>query len=174
MSRYETTHPPKGDQLVRFMEIAEIEAGREPNRERATELRRVSTDFSDVYVREMHEKVGGMKLSVPLWNLHAFTTGLQAMLATAKQTGNFEEMRTFHTALRNSGVKCRWHDLRHTTASRFGEGGVPEQTLLALGGWMRRKMLERYSHTRIEAKRLAIDALDGISDGVGTKLGTVQ
>jgi integrase len=82
--------------------------------------------------------------------------------------------RAFHTALRHSGVKCRWHDLRHTTASRFGEGGVPEQTLLALCGWMSRKMLERYSHTRLEAKRLGIDALDEISDRVGTKPGTVQ
>jgi integrase len=81
----------------------------------------------------------------------------------------------FHTALRTSGVKCRWHDLRHTTASRLGEGGVPEQTLLALCGWMSRKMLERYSHTRMEAKRVAVDALDGIPDsGGGTNVGTVQ
>jgi integrase len=58
----------------------------------------------------------------------------------------------FHSALRKSGVECRWHDLRHSSASRFGEGGVPEQTLFALCGWMSRKMLERYSHTRLEAQ----------------------
>jgi integrase len=80
----------------------------------------------------------------------------------------------FHCALRKSGVNCRWHDMRHSVASRLGEGGTPEQTLLALCGWMSRKMLERYSHTRLEAKRLAIDALDGFDAGGGTKVGTVQ
>jgi integrase len=79
----------------------------------------------------------------------------------------------FHGALRKSGVECRWHDLRHSFASRMGEGGVAEQTLLALCGWMSRKMLERYSHTKLEAKRLAIDALDDYSE-VGTNMGTVQ
>jgi integrase len=44
----------------------------------------------------------------------------------------------FHIGLRNSGVKCRWHDLRHSFASHVGEGGA-EQTLLALCGWMSRK-----------------------------------
>jgi integrase len=81
----------------------------------------------------------------------------------------------FHTALRKSGVKCHWHCLRHTFVSGCGEGGTPEQTLLAMAGWMSRKMLERYSHTRMEAKRVAVDALDGIPDsGGGTNVGTVQ
>jgi hypothetical protein len=35
-----------------------------------------------------------------------------------------------------------------------------EQRLLALGGWMSRKILETYSHTRIEAKRQAIAVFD--------------
>jgi integrase len=97
----------------------------------------------------------------------------------------------FHTALRKSGVKCHWHCLRHTFVAGCGEGGTPEQTLLAMAGWMSRKMLERYSHTRMEAKRVAVDALDGIPDvslksgskkgsehetdsGGGTNVGTVQ
>ncbi|MGB8477611.1 MAG: site-specific integrase [Acidobacteriaceae bacterium] len=57
-------------------------------------------------------------------------------------------------------VECRWHDLRHTFVSKMGENGVPEQTLLALTGHMSRKMLERYSHSRNEAKRAAVKMFD--------------
>jgi hypothetical protein len=47
--------------------------------------------------------------------------------------------------------------------------------MLALYGWMSRKMLETYSHTRMEAKRQAVSVFDVVeSSGGGTKRGTVQ
>jgi integrase len=52
----------------------------------------------------------------------------------------------WETAKKAAGVECRWHDLRHTAASRIAAGGATEQTLQALFGWMSPKMLERYSH----------------------------
>lgn len=58
-----------------------------------------------------------------------------------------------------SGVNCRLHDLRHTFVSRLGEAKVADSTLTALSGWMSRKMLERYSHTRNDAKRHAVELL---------------
>lgn len=58
-----------------------------------------------------------------------------------------------------SGVNCRLHDFRHTFVSRLGEAKVADSTLTALSGWMSRKMLERYSHTRNDAKRRAVDLL---------------
>ncbi len=39
------------------------------------------------------------------------------------------------------------------------EAGVPESTMLALMGHMSRAMLERYSHIRMNAKRIAVEAL---------------
>ena len=57
-----------------------------------------------------------------------------------------------------AGVSCRLHDLRHTFVSRLGEAKVADSTLTALSGWMSRKMLERYSHTRNDAKRRAVDS----------------
>jgi integrase len=64
------------------------------------------------------------------------------------------------TACRKAAkVNCRLHDLRHTFVSRLGEGQVSDSTLTALSGWMSRKMLERYSHTRNEAKRRAVELL---------------
>ncbi|MBS1857262.1 MAG: site-specific integrase [Acidobacteria bacterium] len=56
-------------------------------------------------------------------------------------------------------IDCRIHDLRHTAAPKMAEAGVPESTMLALMGHMSRKMLERYSHIRLAAKRTAVEAL---------------
>ena len=63
------------------------------------------------------------------------------------------------TCRKAAGVWCRLHDLRHTFISALGEAGVPESTLKAIAGWMSAKMLERYSHTRIQAKRNAVNKL---------------
>jgi hypothetical protein len=49
--------------------------------------------------------------------------------------------------------------LRHTFLSALGEAGVPESTMKAIAGWMSAKMLERYSHTRNQAKRDAVKKL---------------
>jgi hypothetical protein len=47
-----------------------------------------------------------------------------------------------------------------TFATRMAENGVPESTMLALMGHMRRSMFERYSHIRMTAKR---EALSGVT-----------
>lgn len=68
------------------------------------------------------------------------------------------------TCRKNAGVECRWHDLRHTFISNMGENKVGEQTLMGMTGHLSRKMLERYSHTRMEAKREAVRTLDKAPD----------
>jgi integrase len=68
-------------------------------------------------------------------------------------TWGWDELR------KDTGVKCRLHDLRHTFATKLAENGVPESTMLALMGHMSRAMLERYSHIRMAAKR---DAVAGV------------
>jgi integrase len=57
-------------------------------------------------------------------------------------------------------VSCRWHDMRHTFVSRMAEGQASDATIMALSGHLSRKMMERYSHVRGEAKRSAIAVLD--------------
>lgn len=64
------------------------------------------------------------------------------------------------TAREQSGVTCRWHDLRHTFVSKMAEGQASDATIMALAGHLSRKMMERYSHVRNEAKRAAISVLD--------------
>lgn len=57
-------------------------------------------------------------------------------------------------------VQCRFHDLRHTAATKMAEAGVPESTMLAIMGHMSRAVIERYSHIRMPAKREAVKSLE--------------
>jgi hypothetical protein len=57
-------------------------------------------------------------------------------------------------------VACRWHDMRHSFISRLAEGEASDATIMSLAGHLSRKMMEKYYHTRNEAKRQAISALD--------------
>src|SRR5436190_21080793 len=54
----------------------------------------------------------------------------------------------------------RFHDLRHTVITELAEMGVADHMLESITGHLSRRMLEHYSHIRIEAKRQALDALD--------------
>lgn len=49
-------------------------------------------------------------------------------------------------ARRRAGVDARWHDLRHTWASRHARAGTPLLALKELGGWSSLAMVQRYSH----------------------------
>ena len=54
----------------------------------------------------------------------------------------------------------RFHDLRHTVITELAEMGVADHVLESITGHLSRRMLEDYSHIRIDAKRQALDALD--------------
>lgn len=70
------------------------------------------------------------------------------------------EIKTaWNTVRTEAKVDCRWHDLRHTACSDMNEGGVSEALQLAIFGWSSRKMVERYSHIRTEARREAMNSL---------------
>ncbi|HVT35759.1 MAG TPA: site-specific integrase [Nevskiaceae bacterium] len=50
-------------------------------------------------------------------------------------------------ALQRAGVEdFRWHDLRHTWASRHAQKGTPLHVLQELGGWKSPQMVQRYAH----------------------------
>jgi integrase len=53
----------------------------------------------------------------------------------------------------------RFHDLRHTVITELAELGVADHVLESISGHLSRRMLEHYSHIRIDAKRQALDAL---------------
>jgi integrase len=54
----------------------------------------------------------------------------------------------------------RFHNLRHTIITELAEMGVPDHVMESITGHLSRRMLEHYSHIRLDAKRVALDALD--------------
>lgn len=54
----------------------------------------------------------------------------------------------------------RFHDLRHTIITELAEIGVADHVLESITGHLSRRMLEHYSHIRLDAKRKALEALD--------------
>jgi integrase len=83
--------------------------------------------------------------------------GLAASVDPTKPMGSWD--RAWTRARKEAEVECRWHDLRHTFASRLAEGQVSDATIMSMMGHMSVKMKERYSHTRLEAKRRAVEGL---------------
>ena len=59
----------------------------------------------------------------------------------------------------------RFHDLRHTVITELAEMGVADHVLESISGHLSRRMLEHYSHIRIDAKRQALDGLDNLRRG---------
>ena len=53
----------------------------------------------------------------------------------------------------------RFHDLRHQAITELAESKASDQTIMGIAGHVSKKMLQHYSHVRMEAKRNALDAL---------------
>jgi hypothetical protein len=53
----------------------------------------------------------------------------------------------------------RFNDLHHTSITMLSDSQASDSILLAIAGHVSRRMLEHYSHIRMDAKRTALDAL---------------
>ena len=84
-------------------------------------------------------------------NPEAFVQGTMTPYATdrTKPLGSWK--RAWSTAKKLAKVECRMHDLRHSFVSKLAETQTTDATILALSGHLSRKMLEHYSHIRVEA-----------------------
>jgi integrase len=77
----------------------------------------------------------------------------------------------WRAATKAAGLRgLRFHDLRHHAITEMLENGVPESTVEAIAGHVSPKILARYSHTRLEAKREALKQVFGKQ--LGTNRGT--
>jgi integrase len=65
----------------------------------------------------------------------------------------------------------RFHDLRHHAITELAESQASERTIMASAGHISPRMLDHYSHIRMDAKRKAVEALSGkgLVGGYGTK-----
>jgi integrase len=67
----------------------------------------------------------------------------------------------FATARRIAGIRFRFYDARHTFVTRLAENAsVSEETIRQLAGHVSPKMLSRYAHIRVQARRDAISTLE--------------
>jgi integrase len=64
-------------------------------------------------------------------------------------------------ALKLSGAKCRFHDLRVTCITKMAESQTPDLVIMRVAGHVSRAMSEHYSRIRTEAKRAALDRSSG-------------
>jgi integrase len=79
--------------------------------------------------------------------------------------------RAFYPALKKSGIeKLRFHDLRHTFATRLVQAGVDLYTVQKLGLWKNLSMVMRYAHHYPESLRSGVEVLDRIGKKISTKL----
>ncbi len=78
---------------------------------------------------------------------------------------------SFAKALRDAKIKdLRFHDLRHTAATRMGDAGADAFTLAAIFGWSDIRMAMRYTHAMEDAKRRAVEAIAvGVTTTAGEK-----
>ena len=75
-----------------------------------------------------------------------------------------KHINSWRTAWRSLTKKAglqgfRFHDLRHCAITSLAESGAADSTIMAIAGHVSCRMLERYSHVRMEAKRSAMVAL---------------
>ncbi len=73
-------------------------------------------------------------------------------------------MRVFRRAVKDSGIeKFRFHDLRHTFATRLAQEGVDMYMIQRLGRWKTTAMVMRYAHHCPDSLRPGVAVLDKIS-----------
>ena len=93
---------------------------------------------------------------------------------------HFDRVKTsFNNARQKAGIEdLRFHDLRHTFASRLVQGGVPLYNVMHLTGHKSLEMVQRYAHLAPDFQEGAIAVLDsdrnGETEGLGHNLGTVK
>lgn len=85
---------------------------------------------------------------------------------------NFE--RYWRPALRAAALAdFRFHDCRHTFASRLALAGTDLYTVQRAGGWKSQSMVQRYAHLSPDHIKAAVERLAATSDvATGTKTGT--
>jgi integrase len=97
---------------------------------------------------------------------NGFAAALVQSSDPEKPIGRWKE--AWESAKRVAGVKCRFHDLRHTGCTRMLEAGVPFSVMATIMGWSASttvRMAKRYGHIGQAAQRQAVATLNrGIFD----------
>ena len=80
---------------------------------------------------------------------------------SGKRMGNRYLQKAFTRLVKGAGIaKFRFHDLRHTFATKLVQRGVDLYTVQKLGRWKTVSMVMRYAHHYPESLRPGIEAMD--------------
>ncbi len=80
-------------------------------------------------------------------------------------------LRAFYSAVNKAGLDgLRFHDLRHTFATRLVQASVDLYTVQKLGRWKTISMVMRYAHHHSESLRPGVEALDKATESFSTNL----
>jgi integrase len=80
-------------------------------------------------------------------------------------------LRAFYSAVEKAKIrKLRFHDLRHTFATRLVQAGVDLYTVQKLGRWRNISMVMRYAHHHPESLRSGVEVLDKLGKKIITNL----
>jgi integrase len=81
--------------------------------------------------------------------------------------------RQFERAVKEAGLSnFRFHDLRHTAATRMADKGIDPFTLAYIFGWSDIRMAMRYTHSTNANMKQAVRSLDTLSSRLGNVLAT--
>jgi integrase len=126
----------------------------------------------NVGILTVQETKAGDRRRVPMNSVvQGILTELKAKTSSEYTDGIFPYddrylRRAFDRAVKVSRLTpFRFHDLRHTFASRLAMQGANDRTIMALGGWKSPRMLDRYAHLSPAHLWQAVEGL--------TQIGTV-
>src|SRR5579884_49278 len=77
-------------------------------------------------------------------------------ISSARQCEN-EKCNAEIRHVKSSLSGLRFHDLRHHAITELAESQTSDSTIMAIAGHVSSKMLQHYSHVRLQAKRDALD-----------------
>ncbi len=73
----------------------------------------------------------------------------------------------------DQAIECRFYNLRNHYISALAQTQTPNATIHPISGHLSRKMLEHYSHVRLEVKRRAGSRLSPRNRGGASRAGAV-
>lgn len=148
---------------------------------RQGELLRLTWDDADwnVGILTVQETKSGDRRRLPM---NSIVQKILTELKNSTSTGHADRIfpyddrylrRAFNRAVKVSRLTpFRFHDLRHTFASRLAMQGANDRTIMALGGWKSPRMLDRYAHLSPAHLWQAVEGLTSV--GTVTKTVTGQ
>jgi len=112
-----------------------------------------------------------MKVLKEKWNNHQKEVEYVFPSQSNTRISNRNLFRAFESAKKSAGIKnFRFHDLRHTFATRLVRSGVDIYAVQKLGRWKTLSMVTRYGHYDTDSLRSSIEVMDKVEKQISTNL----